>query len=191
MSLPFYLAFAVLWVLVILQGLILLGVVRIVYQLQQNPVTASPGSSNGELQIGQEAPHFSAVDLDGTLIDTAHFAGRLTALLFVSPTCLSCTTTLAEMDALRWKAQGNVVVICRAGHDDCARIANRHKLTVPMIADRDDQIGQRFHITGVPMAVLVDENNRIESVGHPMRGEDLQGMVGNAAEAGIAAGGVA
>lgn len=97
-------------------------------------------------------------------------------------------TTLAEMDALTWKARGNVVVICHAGQEDCARVAKRYEITAPMIADTNNEIGQRFRITGVPMAILIDENNRIESYGQPLREQDLKEVVEDATEVGISAG---
>lgn len=63
MSLPLSLSFSVLWILVIIQGVILLGVVRIVYQRQQTGVATGPSGGNGESRIGEEAPHFRAIDL--------------------------------------------------------------------------------------------------------------------------------
>ncbi|HET8629148.1 MAG TPA: redoxin domain-containing protein [Thermomicrobiales bacterium] len=173
MSLPFYLSYAALWVIVILNTLLLLGVVRMVYQLQHS-------GGDGKLKPGEEAPPFRAVDLAGTPVRSADFAGRLTALLFVSPTCPSCTTTLAEMDALRYKAQGNVIVICRAGRDDCARLAARHQLNVPTIADEDEEISRLFDISSVPTAVLINAGGRIQSYGNPMRGEDLEALFSQA-----------
>lgn len=170
MSLPYFLSYAALWILVVLQSLILLGVVHIVYQIQHTDV-----ADNG-LPVGREAPQFNTIDLTGTPIRSADFAGRLTALLFVSPSCSLCTATLDEIEALHYKAKGNVIVICRAGRDDCARLAERHQLNVPIVADEDERISRLFDIVGVPMAVLVNESNRIQSYGHPMRGEELEAM---------------
>jgi len=169
MSTPFYISYVALWILVIFQSLILLGLVRMVYQLQQNGATV--GSSDGGMTSGQEAPRFSTVDLSGAPINSTSFAGRLTALLFVSPTCPSCTTTLHEMNALRHKANGNVIVICRAARDDCARLAEAHQLSMPVVADEDDQISRLFGISSVPAAILINANNRIQSYGYPLREE--------------------
>lgn len=79
----FYLSYGALWILVISQSLISLGLVRVVYQLQRTGVAAAPFE-------GKEAPKFSARDLSGAPISSATFTGRLTGLLFVSPTCQSC-----------------------------------------------------------------------------------------------------
>jgi hypothetical protein len=65
MDVPFYFSYAALWILVILQGLILLGLVRIVYQLQRTGAAArSPADSNViGLKSGQIAPAFNAVEV--------------------------------------------------------------------------------------------------------------------------------
>lgn len=176
MSLPFYVSYVALWILVIVQSLLLLGVVRLVYQLQGS------ATAGKQLQNGQEVPRFSTVDLTGAPVRSADFAGRLTALLFVSPTCPSCMTTLDELDALRQKARGNVVVICGAGHADCSQLAERYRLGVPTVADEDGELARRFGIPGTPTAVLINEQNRIQSYGQPKHGEELAALFTRASE---------
>jgi peroxiredoxin len=168
-SMPFYLSYAALWILVILHSLILLGVVRLVYQLQQTGATTG-FSQDGRVSAGQEAPEFSAVDLAGAPISSADFAGRLTALLFVSPDCPACTDILDDdMAYLNHKAHGHLIVICRAEHEDCARLAEQHGLDVPVVADEDDQVSRLYEVAAVPTAVLINAGNRIQSYGQPDR----------------------
>jgi peroxiredoxin len=174
-SFPFYLSYAALWVLVVLHSLLLLGVVRLVYQSHR-----AGGAADSEevgLKSGQRAPDFSAVDLSGAPVDSVDYAGRMRALLFVSPNCPSCTATLYEMDALNHKTQGNVVVVCRAEHQDCARLAVTHKLRVRTIVDEDERISRLFGVSSNPTAVLINERDRIQSYGHPMRGEELEALL--------------
>src|SRR6266542_4230509 len=121
MSSIFYLSYAALWALVIIQSLILLGLVRMVVQLQQTGATA-----NGNVAALGDAPQFSTVDLTGKPISNADFAGRLTALLFVSAKCPSCMTTLVELKALGYKAMGNVIVICQARREDTEALAETY-----------------------------------------------------------------
>lgn len=169
MSTPFYITYVALWILVIFQSLILLGLVRMIAQLQQS------NNSSG-MMAGQEAPAFSVVDLAGRSISTKNFAGHLTALLFVSPTCPSCMTTLAELEAVNHKAQGNVIVICRAGRIDCAQFIEQYQLKIPVVADEDEQISRLYHISSVPTAVLINAQNRIQSYGQPLR-ENLEQVI--------------
>lgn len=179
MSSSFYVSYAAVWVLVLLHSIILLGVVTIVYQLQRSGGMrrSATGGGNERLVPGQEAPSFNAVDISGAQVNSRDLAGRLRALLFVSPSCRSCSTTLAEMRAISYKANERLVVICRAGREDCARLAEGHQLDVQMVADEDDRIGQLFGISSVPTAVLIDQSDRIQSYGHPLRREELEGML--------------
>lgn len=170
-SIPFYLSYAALWIVVVLQSLILLGVVRIVYQLQQTGTTAG----HKGLYFGEEAPAFSAVDLSGKLLRSTDFAGRLRVLLFVSPSCPACMESLEDMEYLHHKAQGNVIVICRAGHEDCTRLAEQYGLSIPIVADEDDHLSRLYGISSVPTAVLINANDHVQSYGQPPR-EELEGM---------------
>lgn len=170
MSLPFVSSYVALWALVILQGLVLLALVRMVHELRNNAASFNVGGQSTAAL--EPAPPFQAMALDGTRVTSEDFPGRLTALLFVSPTCPSCTTTLHEMRALHFKAQGNVVVICRASRYDSMRLAQAHKLDgLPVIADEDDSLSRLYRITTVPVAVLINGSGKVQSYGYPLREE--------------------
>jgi peroxiredoxin len=170
----FYISYGALWILVISQSLILLGLVQVVHQLQKTGVTASSFK-------GKEAPEFSAKDLSGAAIASANFTGRLTGLLFVSASCQACLETLQDdIEYLYRKAQGNIIVICQAGREDCARLVEQYGLTVPMVADEDNHISQLYGISSIPTVVFVSADNRILSYGHPKE-EELVKILENAA----------
>lgn len=161
----FYISYGALWILVILQSLILLGLVQVVHHLRKTGVTASSFE-------GKEAPEFSAKDLSGVAITSANFTGRLTGLLFISESCQACLETLQnDIEYLYSKAQGNVIVICQAGRKDCARLVEQYGLAVPVVADEDNHISQLYGISSVPTVVFVNADNRILSYGHPKREE--------------------
>lgn len=93
MSLAFWISYAVLWLMVIGIGAILLGVLRTVYR--QGDI-----SEAADVQGPHVAPAFRVADLDGNQFSNADIAGQLTALLFASPNCTSCMTTLEQLNAL-------------------------------------------------------------------------------------------
>jgi peroxiredoxin len=166
MSVAFFSSYAALWVLMILQSLILLALLRMVHELR------SSGAGGRSAFEGKPAPEFTATALDGTRAGSDQFLGRLTALLFVSTTCPSCTTTLQELRGLYLKSGGNVVVVCRSNRQDSLRLVQAYKLEgLPVIADEDDHIGRLYGITSVPTAVLINGSGRIQSIGYPLRQE--------------------
>jgi peroxiredoxin len=173
----FGLSYAALWILVVFQGLLLLGLVRVVHQLQASVATVEgPG-----LLSGKEAPAFSTVDVFGSPVDSNRLRDRLTAVLFVSPSCPSCTVTLEELDALATKTSGNVIVVCKAGQEECRRLAERYGLAAPVVADERAELSDLFGVETVPVAVLINEHNLVQSYGHPMRPADLEGLLATGA----------
>lgn len=177
MTTAFYTSYAVLWFLVVFQSLVLLGLARTVYH-----ATAEPGPEGSPVQdgrlIGEPAPSFTAPDVTGGSIDREYLLGRSSALLFVTPDCTSCMATLDEVEALRAKVEGNLIVVCRANAEDCAQLRETYRLeSVPVIIDKDLEVSRLFDVHVAPTAVLVGANGRIQTYGQPMRGEELAAMV--------------
>jgi methylamine dehydrogenase accessory protein MauD len=177
MTAAFYISYAVLWALVIFQSLVLLGLVRTVYRADAEPATEARVMGDGEL-VGQLAPQFTARDVAGASVDNGVLAGRPSALLFVTPDCSSCTATLDEIEALRAKVDENVIVVCRAGPDECAQLRATYGLdSVPVLVDADREISNLFDVHVAPTAVLVSASGRIQTYGQPMRGEEFAEMI--------------
>jgi methylamine dehydrogenase accessory protein MauD len=182
MTAPFYLSYAVLWALVILLSFVLLGLVRAVYRLQHEAQAGSLARTNGHMR-GRQAPAFSGIGVSGEQIQSSDFAGRLTGLLFVGPDCGACEMTLNDLDALKTKTQQNLVVVCRGEQDECNDLSDSYRLTSEVVVDRDLAISDLFEITSVPTAVLIGEDGRIRSYGHPLgRGSMENLLAGEAAE---------
>lgn len=164
----FWASYVALWVLVVLQGAILMGVVHMVHEISQAGAGALKREGTGAAWQGMQAPEFEAVDVAGRLVRSADYNGQTRALLFVSPTCPGCLVTLSEMRALRQKARGDVIFICRAQPDECAKLAEKYALDAPIIPDVGERISRLFGISAVPMAVIIDGIQRIQRYGHPV-----------------------
>lgn len=169
MTLPFSVSYITLWVLVVIQFAILLGVIHVIAQIQRNP-----GNGNW---IGREVSAFSAADVEGVEFTEQNLGGRIAALLFVSPTCGTCTASLTELQVVNAKAPGNVFVICQAGTYDCSLVAEQYGSGLRVIVDSERTISQLFGITTVPTAVLVDERRVIRSYGQPLQERDMAILV--------------
>jgi peroxiredoxin len=187
MSTAFYIAFAALWVIVIFQTLVLLGLTRALHAIQE----ASPPPEDGYGLEGEPAPQFSATTLSGQLVDNQTFAGRFTALLFVSPDCGTCTVTLAELEALKAKTSDSVIVICRSTEDKCSQLADTYGITGPVIVDEGLALSRLLHVAGAPTAVLIDADGTVQAYGQPMSPEELEEVLvtGVAVSAGDASNG--
>jgi peroxiredoxin len=172
---PFFVSYGVLWVIVVFQGLLLLGVTRAMYARGQDATTSSANEDVDGLERGTPLPDFTVRDVEGGLIQAGDFRGRTSAILFVSPTCPTCSVTLEELGALQSKTDENVVVVCRAATPDCQQLIDHYELSTPLIAGDDAySLSSLLRIAAVPTAVLIDADGAIDSYGAPKRGEELE-----------------
>lgn len=174
MSTPLVLSHIALWVLVLLQGFILLGLVRTVHQSGRGGAGAAAPASEpraAERLAGELAPRIDAVDIHGSPVNSDDFVGALRAVLFVSPNCPNCMVTLDELDALQTKAPGTVVAVCVADTEECRQMAEDLKVTVGVVADPDGELMKSYDVAMTPTAVLVNRRGRIVQYGHPGRDE--------------------
>lgn len=172
MSAPFLFSYLALWVLVILQALILLGLTLAVHELRNGPLMAKRPSPQG-----QPAPKFSAVDLSGNPVSSELFAGRPTVLLFVSPNCPSCMVTFPELSALASNSERGLFVVCRGTPTQCRKLAVDYDLTLPIVPDEDAELTRIFGVSATPTAVRISAAGVIESYGEPVRADDLAKLV--------------
>ena len=173
MSAVFYVSYALLWAIVVFQSLVLLGIVRTVYRRRAEPVADAPPVSTGAL-IGQPVPSFTTIDLSGRAVDETSLPQTLSALLFVTPDCVTCMASLEEVEALRAKVEGSLIVVCRGGLDECRRLQASYGLEgTAVVVDETHEVSERFDVYATPTAVLVGANGRIRTYGHPMDKDEL------------------
>ncbi len=160
-------------IVVAIETAVLLGVVSVLGRLSKGFAEIREVVNEGG--ANQTAPDFSTIDMDGNRLNNATLAGRLTALLFVSTTCSSCTTTLAEMAALRHRARDGIVVVCQATKAACAGLAESLEIKGRVVADEEGRLAKLFAVESVPTAVVLESGTRIRWRGFPLR-EQLEAV---------------
>ncbi len=147
MTTAFYVSFLVLWVVTIVLFLLVLGLVRSVYDLRRQV-----GVAVGE---PRRAPHFQAPTLDGQVIDTRDIDETPYALLFVTPDCPSCRQAVSSLGPVRKRVGSNIVILCNGRPEDAARLARIVESECPLRVGR----GRRGR-QGVRDHVLTDDGRR-------------------------------
>ncbi|HEV2527381.1 MAG TPA: redoxin family protein [Thermomicrobiales bacterium] len=157
MTAAFTISLAVLWVVVIILFLIVVGLVRSVYDLRRQVAVA----------IGEprRAPHFRAPTLDGGEIDTRQINKSPYALIFVTPDCASCRQAVTRLGPVRKRVGDNIVILCNGDTDRSRDLAALVDPTVRFGLDEGGAVGKAFGVTSSPMTVVVDEEGQIRSVG--------------------------
>jgi peroxiredoxin len=173
MSEPLVISHLALWLLVTIQGLVLLGVVHALFR------TGAQGALNvdrGDLDK-REAPDFTAKDIAGATVSSSDLADRMRVFLFVSPNCSRCNVTLGELEALEYKADGNVVIVCQSQGETCRKLIDMYGLGYRVLIDDERRLSKAFGVFQVPAAVLVNEKNRIEVHGKRIEGVELEALL--------------
>lgn len=163
MSELFVASYVGLWILVLLQGVILLGVTRGLYEVRKEFTEPS--------LKGRRVPTFSTVDIWGKPLSSDSIMGMPTVMLFVSPDCSTCTVTLEELKPLVNDKTRGLVIVCGGAGDECRQLALDYELSVPIVADADDELKRLFEVTGTPLGVRISAQGVVESHGEPARGE--------------------
>jgi SAM-dependent methyltransferase/thiol-disulfide isomerase/thioredoxin len=117
------------------------------------------------LMVGQVAPRFDAVALNGKAIGSDELLadGGPAVLVFTSATCEPCLRLLPEVARWRQMLEGRLAIHVIAADD--ATVNRRHAAehALPVLLDPDGAITDAFAIVATPSAVEIDREGRIGS----------------------------
>jgi peroxiredoxin len=150
-----------LWVAVLLNILLTLGLARRIR-------SAFPAMES--LKIGQKAPNFSAQTLQDQTLTLADYAGRSTAVVFVSPHCKPCREELPHLRELSPKARdfgAEIVLVSDEGEETTRPFVEGavDGLTV-LVAPRDrNPLFTDYKVPGTPSFYLLDAQGKVRGTG--------------------------
>ncbi len=128
-------------------------------ELEDEPVYVSNGHTS---KLGESAPDFSLLDLDGGEVSKEIFVDKKTLVAYWSTGCPHCVNMLEELR--EWNnakgADDPHLLLISSGE------AEEHKdmgLTSPIVLDNDHEVAGEFGLAGTPSAVLVDKKGKIVS----------------------------
>lgn len=131
------------------------------------------------LEIGQTAPHYSAVSLNGDSISLEQLRGRVVLLNVWATWCHPCREEIPVLQALharyaprRLELVG-VSVDARGEEDTIRQFARDFGMTYSIWLDPDERVQSTFLAIGVPATFLIDREGvlRWRHVG-PVRAND-------------------
>jgi thiol-disulfide isomerase/thioredoxin len=117
------------------------------------------------LRVGDPAPDFSIVNLQGEAVGTKDLLGRDTLLLFWDPGCPFCRA-MSE-DVTRWEEKppkgAPRLVFVASGDAEKIEEASR-SFKSRFLHDLEFEVGPIFGTNSTPSAVLIDRDGRIASI---------------------------
>ena len=126
-------------------------------------------------QARQEAPPFSAHDLEGHPIALAQLRGQVVLLDFWASWCGPCRAAMPELRRLheRFASQGLVLLGISLDEDPSSMrtLLTNDKIMWPQIhGSAAHDIANRYGVSGLPTTVLIDRDGRLFVSGHwPIR----------------------
>lgn len=167
------------WIVVLFNLLVTLALVRRVNALNgaqsKSDSQRQSGSSGPGPKVGQPAPAFTAVTLQGEQVTLASYAGRSVAFIFFSTTCEPCREALPSYESALAKAERAGVDLVLVSTNDSADSAltrafveeNNIRLPVLVAPLRDNSFFKDYNFDATPSYCLVDERGIVQSAGYP------------------------
>jgi peroxiredoxin len=142
------------------QEAVMSGNERKVYKGNRS-LTNSHINRNG-LPIGVRAPDFCLPRLDGGELSLKEYRGRRVLLVFSDPGCGPCNQLAPELE--QWHRHSpdlNILMVSRGAPEvNQAKVAE-HRLTFPVVLQRQWEISRDYGMFGTPIGYLIDEEGII------------------------------
>lgn len=131
----------------------------------------SPKSSPTPIRplLGQQAPPFRLLSLDGDSVQSSALAGKITLLDFWEVWCGPCLTSMPHIVQLYQRYHSQGFQVYGITHDlqqleAVRRYVARHRLPFPTLIGAP-QVQAAFQLRAIPLYVLIDRHGRIAYVG--------------------------
>jgi methylamine dehydrogenase accessory protein MauD len=156
------LAYALLWMLVIIEGV---GLIILARTLGSILLGGREAIERDGLSIGAPAPSFEAVALDGSVVRSDSYRGRWLALVFAAPTCRICHAMLPDLAVLAEKVTGEAdVLLLVRSTAEVAREMHVHA-PVEVLAIGEHGVADQYRVRVSPYVQIVDPRGVIRARG--------------------------
>jgi len=169
----------VLWVAVLSLLVVVLALTRQLGVLHERIAPAGALMLNRGLAVGERAPVFEVVDLDGRSLQlgAARADGKSTLLLFVSPTCPVCKSLLPIVKSSRKSERDWLEVVLASDGDpeEHRRFAASQGIAdVPYVIS--PPLGLTYQVSRLPFAALLDSAGVLRARGLVNSREHLESL---------------
>jgi methylamine dehydrogenase accessory protein MauD len=168
-----------LWLLVSCLGLAVFALSRQIGLLHRRIAPSGARMLTAGPEIGDHAPEFSAVDLEGRQVTLAARRGKLTLLVFVAPNCSTCAGLIPAVRTFARSERRHLdVALISTSKDEATNrtFARTHEITqLPFVLGAD--IADSYHVRFPPYAVLVGADGLVKAKGVVNHFEHLDSLM--------------
>jgi hypothetical protein len=180
MSTAWIAAFATLWAIVIVLGVLVFGMLQRLEGLFEDFGTVLSAATQrlrlDGLQPGALVGPFTAVDVTGrrfTDADLRQWPGAV--VLFLSSSCAACEQFVRDLAAERAPELGIPLVVVADELGEAKRLAAAQDVTV--LLQKDSLVARAFESHRTPHAFVVDDTGRVVTSGSPNSWDGLHDLV--------------
>ncbi|MFJ5769450.1 thiol-disulfide oxidoreductase ResA [Psychrobacillus sp. NPDC093180] len=120
------------------------------------------------LQVGDNAPDFALIDMNGEKHQLSDYKGQGVFLNFWGTWCKPCEREFPLMDKhyQDYKEQGVQILAVNIGESNFAvqKYVDRKGLTFPVLIDNNKSVMETYNINPLPTTMLVNPEGKIEKI---------------------------
>jgi len=174
-----------LWILVLVETGLLLRLLHLLGDLREQgillPATHQPVPSVGGLEVGAQAPSFSATDYEGSSVQLEDLQGQQRILAFISPDCSACAGATEALRTLTRDERNLKVLLIGDTNSEANRLyAAERDIQIPILTPPPDLAKKVYQIQGVPFVFVIDSAGIIRAKGIVNQREQLQSLLRDA-----------
>lgn len=134
------------------------------------------------LQVGDDAPDFSLIDLDGEKHQLSAYKGQGVFLNFWGSWCAPCKKEMPAMGRQYqvYKDQGVQILAVNIAEPDLKvrNFAKQYGMVFPTLIDKTKTVMQRYNIKPLPTTILINPEGKIvKIITGEMTEDDIQGYL--------------
>lgn len=140
----------------------------------------------GNVKVGEMAPDFSAMDLDGKKISLSSYRGQKVVLLdFWATWCPPCRMAMVDLQSILDKEKGKGLEILSLDQGETAEpvraFIKRKNYGFHVLLDSDQAVAAHYGVRGIPTLVLIDKKGVVQrlQVGYGRDEAVLQNAIEN------------
>lgn len=154
-------------------------------KLQQLGILSKIGEDNIGLNVGQIAPDFALLDINGNVIKLSDFRDKIVFINFWASWCPFCIDEMPDIQKVAMKYDDVTVLFINRGENIETAITyvnNRLpvKITYPILQDPGESVSKVYILYGMPVSYIIDKNGVIKyrKFG-PLTAEEIESKLQN------------
>lgn len=157
----FYLSYAALWVLLLIEGVLILLIYR---HFGMVTLGTAEGVQRDGLPIGETAPAIRGSTAAGMAQEWLPHQGQPQLVLFATPDCAPCAQVLPAVSALAEHGL-EIVTVVPGRRDGVVRLIEKFRPPFLCLADEERRAVDRYRVRTMPFAFVIGNDGHILAKG--------------------------